>query len=246
MLKEKHFYLIRGLIREKGHWQTFIPELKKCFPQSKISTIDIPGAGDHYQKKSPLTISGMIIGMREEYLRLKSPGEESHLVAISLGGMIAVEWMRQYPNDFSRVTLINTSFGGISPVFHRLIPEAFLYLLQVPLLKGQKKEAHILRLVSNHQELFDRTLAHWESIQKERPVSILNSLRQMTAAARFKIGDFIPPVPVTLLGSTHDRMVSVECSRAIAQRWKLTLKEHPTGGHDLSVDDPHWVACNLG
>lgn len=242
MTKQKHFYLFRGLIREKRHWGSFLVHLKETFPEALITTIDIPGAGDYYTSPSPLSIRGMVEQMRQDYLKFKTPNEDSHLVAISLGGMISVEWLKHYPNDFDRATLINTSFGGISPLHHRLLPEAFLFLLKVPVLKGRPKESRILELVSNHKDVFNDTLDMWEGIQKERPVSLPNTFRQLFAGACFKVGNFVPPIPVQLLASTKDRMVSINCSRAIARKWNLSLEEHPTGGHDLTVDDPKWVA----
>ena len=245
MTKQKHFYLFRGLIREKRHWGSFLVHLKETFPDALITTIDIPGAGDYFTSPSPLSIRGMVEQMRQDYLKHKTSNEDSHLIAISLGGMISVEWLKHYPKDFDRATLVNTSFGGISPIHHRLMPNAFLFLLKVPVLKGRMKESRILELVTNHQDIFSETLDMWEGIQKERPVSLANTFRQLFAGACFKVGNFVPPIPVQLLASTKDRMVSIKCSRAIAEKWKLTLEEHPTGGHDLTVDDPKWVALKI-
>ncbi len=245
MTKQKHFYLVRGLIREKAHWGSFVEHLKSKHPGARVTAIDIPGAGTYWQGPSPSTIKGMVEKMRQDYLLAHSPDEESHLVAISLGGMIGVEWLRHYPEDFKQATFINTSFGGISPVYQRLMPSALGHLLRVPFLKGREKEGHILKLVSNHPEVFTSTLDLWESIQKERPVGLKNTLTQLFAGATFHVGEFIPRVFLTLIASTHDRMVNVECSRAIAKKWKVPLIEHPTGGHDLTVDDPEWVADKI-
>jgi pimeloyl-ACP methyl ester carboxylesterase len=245
MTKQKHFYLIRGLIREKGHWGSFLGELKKEFPDAKVTAIDIPGAGDYHTSSSPLSIRGMVEEMRRDYLSAQTENEDSHLIAISLGGMISVEWMKAHPTDFGRATLINTSFGGISPLYHRLLPTALLFLLKVPTLKGRHKESRILELVSNHSHVFEETLDMWEEINNLRPVSLENTLRQLFAGACFSVGDFTPPIPIELLASTKDRMVSVECSRAIAKKWNLPLSEHSTGGHDLTVDDPEWVAKKI-
>jgi len=245
MTKQKHFYLLRGLIREKGHWGHFLTELKSIFPDALITAIDIPGAGEYYTTPSPLSIKGMVEHMRQDYLKARKENENSHLIAISLGGMISVEWMKNYPQDFEQATLINTSFGGISPLFHRLMPSALAFLLKVPTLKGRAKESRILKLVSNHADVFDETLDMWEEIQKRNPVSLKNTLRQLTAGARFTVGEFKPTIPIQILGSVKDRMVSIECSRAIAKKWSLKMEEHPSGGHDLTVDDPKWVATKI-
>lgn len=241
MTKQKHFFLFRGLIREAKHWGDFPALLSAAHPGSKVSTIDIPGAGEHFQSSSPLSMKKMVEEMRRTYLSVKSENDECTLLAISLGGMIAAQWLKDYPQDFQHAILINTSYGGISGMFERLRFSAFLHILQVPALKGRAKEAHILRLVSNHKNVFDKTLDLWETIQQERPVSLPNTIRQLTAAGLFRIGSFKPALPVLILASVQDRMVDVACSRAIAKKWDAPIIEHPTAGHDLTADDPKWI-----
>jgi pimeloyl-ACP methyl ester carboxylesterase len=70
----------------------------------------------------------------------------------------------------------------------------------------------------------------------------MNALRQLWAAARFAAPSAVPAIPTLLLASAQDALVSVQCSRAIAQAWGVPLHEHPLAGHDLSLDDPRWVA----
>jgi pimeloyl-[acyl-carrier protein] methyl ester esterase len=241
MTKQKHFFLFRGLIRESKHWGDFPDQLLAKNPGAKTTKIDIPGAGEHYKTPSPLSIKKMVEIMRQRYLEARGENEDCILVAISLGGMIAAQWMKSYPEDFDRAILINTSYGGISKTFDRLKPSALLYLFKVPTLKGRAKEAHILRLVSNHKNVFDQTLNLWEEIQKERPVSLANTIRQIAAGGTFRIGNFKPQIPILILAATQDRMVSVNCSRAIADKWQVPIMEHPTAGHDLTADDPHWT-----
>lgn len=241
MTKQKHFFLFRGLIREGKHWGSLPETLAQTLPNTKVTNIDIPGSGEFHRTSSPISVKKMVELMRRVYLEKKAPGEECVLIAISLGGMIAAEWLRTYPEDFEKVILINTSYGGYSKFFKRLKPTAFLHLLQIVKMKGREKEAHILKLVSNHKNYFDSNLDLWEEIQRERPVSFENTIRQLLAAARFRIGKFRPTHPVLILASTHDRMVDVSCSRAIARKWELPIFEHPTAGHDIPSDDPDWI-----
>ena len=49
-------------------------------------------------------------------------------------------------------------------------------------------------------------------------------------------------MPALFLAGTTDRLVDVECSRALARRFVAPLVEHPTAGHDLTSDEPGWVA----
>ena len=241
MTKQKHFFLFRGLIREARHWGNFPDLLSEANPNCRITAIDIPGAGVYFRSPSPLSVKKMVESMRRVYLEQKKENEECILLAISLGGMIAAQWLKDYPQDFHKAILVNTSYGGISSVFDRLKFSALIHLLKVPVLKGRAKEAHILRLISNHKNIFDETLNLWEEIQKDQPVSLTNTIRQLAAGGLFRIGNFRPALPILILGSVHDRMVSVDCSRAIAKRWESPIFEHPTAGHDLSADDPHWI-----
>ena len=241
MTKQKHFYLFRGLIREAKHWADFPELLQSAFPKAKITTIDIPGAGVYFRSPSPLSIRKMVEEMRQVYLETKKASDDPILLAISLGGMIAAQWLKAYPQDFNQAILVNTSYGGISGPFDRLKVSALMHLLKVPLLKGRAKEAHILRLVSNHKNRFDKNLNLWEAIQKERPVSLANTIRQLVAGGLYRIGQFTPQLPILILASTEDRMVSVACSRAIAVKWQAPIFEHPTAGHDLSGDAPEWI-----
>jgi pimeloyl-[acyl-carrier protein] methyl ester esterase len=241
MTAQKHFYLIRGLIREAAHWGDFLDYLKKGYPEAKITTIDIPGAGEYFRSTSPLSITGMVEQMRKVFKTHSLPEEENILIAISLGGMIAANWMQAHPEDFARCVLINTSYRDYSPVYERLKPQALAYLLKVPTLKGRAKEAHILKLVSNNTDRFESTLNLWEKVQEQRPVSLKNTIRQLLAAARFKSNGFKPKIPTLILAASADRMVSVECSEKIANAWGVPIMIHPTGGHDLSADDPQWI-----
>ncbi len=245
MTKQKHFYLIRGLIREQAHWGRFLTDLQEAFPDAKISAFDIPGAGIYHTKKCPLSIKKIVDHIRQDYLREKIFGESAHFIAISLGGMIAVEWMKRYPDDFHSGTLINTSLGGHSPIFNRLLPSAFFYLMKVPLLNGRNRESHILRLVSNNKNVFDETLDLWEEIQSERPVNLGNTVRQLVAAATYYPRNFCPKIPLLILAGIQDRMVDVSCSRAIAKKWNMTIVEHTSGGHELTTDAPEWVVREI-
>ena len=84
-------------------------------------------------------------------------------------------------------------------------------------------------------------LPQWVLARQQRPVRATNVLRQLAAAARYRAPPTPPPVPTLLLASTHDRLVSCACSRALARAWRCALVEHPHAGHDLPLDDPQWV-----
>lgn len=238
-----HFYLVRGLTREARHWGDLPQQLAAAFPGASITCIDLPGAGINHRLRSPLQVETMVSVMREEFLRQRRSGEVAVLLAISLGGMIAAHWLHSFPQDFQRAVLINTSYGGVSPLLHRMRPGALGRMALAAL--ARDKEAAILRLVSNHADARASALPLWNAIRAERPVSLGNTVRQLWAASRFRLGSRRPAVPVLLLAGTQDRLVSVECSRAIARQWNAPLREHPTAGHDLPLDAPAWIVNEI-
>ena len=52
-------------------------------------------------------------------------------------------------------------------------------------------------------------------------------------------------VPILLLASLGDRLVSPRCSERIARAWNAPLRMRPDAGHDLPLDDPDWVLGQL-
>jgi hypothetical protein len=45
-----------------------------------------------------------------------------------------------------------------------------------------------------------------------------------------------------LLGSSSDRLVSHQCSLVLSKHAEWPLISHSTAGHDLTLDEPEWVA----
>ena len=233
-------------MREAEHWGPFVGLLRETFPGSDVHCLDIPGAGIHYQDKTPSTIESIVQTMRQELLTIPSTADKPRvLIAVSLGGMIAAQWFQSYPRDFAQAVLINTSYAQFSPPWKRLKPQALKKLLPVFFLRGQSREKQILKVVSNRPHRHNELSRTWANIHKRRPVSVLNSVRQLKAAFHFKGIENSPPLPILLLGSTQDQMVSHDCIKAIAHAWKAPLISHPSAGHDLTTDDPGWAVDKI-
>ena len=159
-----------------------------------------------------------------------------HLLAMSLGAMVAVAWADAYPPDVAAQVLINTSMRPFSPFYQRLRPANYAALLRLVLLQAtpEEWERTVLRLTSNRGN--DAVLPHWLALRQNNPVSTANAFRQLIAAARYAAPASAPPVHTLALASEHDHLVSVECSRALARHWHCPLNIHPSAGHDLPLE----------
>lgn len=242
----QNWLLLRGLSRESAHWGKFIGLMHATFPAAKIHTLDLPGTGRFYRSASPDTISAIMESVRQEALELGILKQPITILALSLGGMVAWEWMHKYPGDVNGAVLVNTSFASLSPFYRRLHWHSYGKFVRIMLESDlYTRELGIVRLVVNRRNHDECIAEEWLEIQQERPVSIKNSLRQITAAARYKPSVDKPEQPVLLLNSRGDRLVSPTCSEAIHKHWQIELNTHPWAGHDLSLDDGDWLANQL-
>ncbi|MGH8806023.1 MAG: alpha/beta fold hydrolase, partial [Polaromonas sp.] len=122
--------LLRGLTREARHWGTFPQQLAEAaqVPSAdQILALDLPGNGAFCREASPRSVRSMVDFARQQLLArgLKPPYS---LLAMSLGGMVATDWARQYPHEACRLVLINTSMRPFSRVTERLRPDNWLRL----------------------------------------------------------------------------------------------------------------------
>lgn len=230
--------LLRGLAREQGHWGHFTEQLRQAFPEHQFHLVDLPGTGVHFKEESPRTIPDIRRCVQQQVDHIPRPYS---ILALSLGGMVALDWAQHASEgEIQHLVLINTS-SGFSPPWQRMRPGIWPRVLRLLARRELfKREADVLALTSNRPVALE-TVKHWYSIQRQRPVSARNALRQITAAARFRPGDKRPLPDALLLASRRDRLVNWRCSQALEQRWQWTLKLHPNAGHDLPLDDPQWI-----
>src|SRR5438552_440235 len=96
----ERWLLLRGLAREQRHWGRFRPELSARLPPgAEIHCLDLPGTGTEHLRGSPANIAAIAEDVRERWLGLRGEGPWG-LLAVSLGGMVAMEWCAAHPADF--------------------------------------------------------------------------------------------------------------------------------------------------
>lgn len=242
----QNWLLLRGLARESAHWGAFVPLLQSAFPDARITLLDLPGTGCFHREASPSTIKRITDKVRRHAFDKGLMQQAPTVLALSLGAMVAWEWMRRYPADIGGAVLINTSFAGLSPIYQRLRWESYKNFAALATAGDiHERESRILQLISNRRDQHSRIVQSWVKIQKERPISLINSFRQIVAAATYRPDNVKPKQPVLLLNSQGDRLVSPLCSEAIHLKWNLELRRHPWAGHDLTLNDGGWVVLQL-
>ncbi|MCB5196761.1 alpha/beta fold hydrolase [Deefgea salmonis] len=241
----KNWVLLRGLMRETRHWGDFAQQLQQQYPQDRIIMLDWPGNGQLNAQISPNRIEQMV-----QYLRqtLIEQGHQApyHVIALSLGAMVAIAWAQQAPNELASATLINTSLRPFNRFYQRLRPRNYPQLLRLLFSTAAQQEQIILQLTSNTSIRSQaQLLPQWIAYQQQYPIRRSNILRQLFAALRYRSRLNCPAVPLQLLASQCDQLVSAQCSQTLAQRWQIPLYRHPSAGHDLPLDDAAWVLAHL-
>ncbi len=226
--------LIRGLFRGQYHWGDFALHLKETFPSRKVIAVDIPGTGLLFKQVSPSSITGMV-----ESIRKQLPKEQPcDLLAISMGGMIAIKWAEMYPKEVSRVICINTSSRSYSPFYYRLKPVNYIKIFRALFSDAKAKESIIFSMVSNNA-FDDRIISDWVRLSIQYPTSSINFLRQLLAAVKFIAKR--PPQDILFISSLKDKLVSYEATQALAIAWQMPLIYNSEDGHDIPLDNPQWL-----
>ena len=95
--------LIHGFGSKKESFMAQIPVLSQEF---KIISFDNRGSGKSERPDIPYTMEMFVddIGGLMDYLKIS----KAHLIGLSLGGMIGLNFVLKYPNKVSKLVLINT------------------------------------------------------------------------------------------------------------------------------------------
>ncbi|PSJ46160.1 alpha/beta hydrolase [Zobellella endophytica] len=238
--------LLRGLMREGRHWEDFPDQLRQCLPGHRLLLADLPGFGAADHQQSPAAMAPITDWLRWHWREALSEGPV-RLLALSLGGMVAIDWASRYPTDIDALVLMNTSLAGLSPFYHRLHPRVYWPLAKWLLWERDpiRQETAILHLTSRLHATDNNIIARWAQFAREHPASRLNTLRQLLAALRYRPPAHRPPAPMLLLSGLADRLVSPRCSQALADAWQLPLRRRADAGHDLTLDAPAWVCAQI-
>jgi pimeloyl-ACP methyl ester carboxylesterase len=235
--------LLRGLTREARHWSDLPERLRAGGIEGEMVLADLPGSGVHSRVRVPTNVPAMMDFVRAD---LMSHGYTPpfRLIALSLGGMIAVAWAQREPREIESLVLINTSMRPFSGPLMRLRPRALPELLFAALCWRSRPDAEavIHNLTCNRQDSRGTDLATWIEIYRSAPVNSVNGLRQLWAAARFNANVATPQCPTLVVSSRSDGLVHPGCSTALSRAWGVAHRQHSWAGHDLPHDDPDWLA----
>lgn len=241
-VQQYNWLLLRGLATEQAQWSRFKTMIEGEADKKDVLCLDIPGAGDHFQEKSPLSIDHYVYFLREKFLAKKKEGPYA-LVAISMGAMIGMRWKELFPKDFEKSIFLNTSSKDIAPFYKRAKPSGIKFFLNVATKTTMHERVKtILNFTTNllDEKKKEELTNQLSETYTKRPISKENQLRQLLSASLFKAPKRIDGDLLFLVGK-KDRLVDYHCSVKLSQRFQAKVFIHEEAGHDLPLDDPEWI-----
>lgn len=237
---------LRGLTRESRHWAD-LPERWSAHGLPAPLMIDLPGNGSARHLSIPAHVRGMTQAVRAA-AQATGRGGPWHILAMSLGAMVATDWAQAWPGEVGGLVLVNTSMRPFSHPAERLRLRNWAALL------GMARHWHdrarcervIHRLTCERLDTRDADLARWVEISRSAPVSRGAAWLQLVAAARFRANGQPPACPTLVVSSDADRLVNPICSARLAAAWGVPHARHRWSGHDLPHDDPQWLCETVG
>lgn len=234
--------LLRGLARGQHYWLDFPEQLQQRFPGKRVVALDLAGNGERFAEPSPATIAAAVEDIRQQ-LQQQGLQPPYQVVGLSLGGMIALEWLHS-SNEVERAVIINSSHAGLCSVFERMYPRAMLRLLCALFYSARLREQQVYWLTSD-KGYRQAVVARWQALARQQPVSRANFWRQIRIARSFTRTLKPHPDNTLVLVAEHDHLVSPRCSRKLAQALQCPLHSNDKAGHDLPLDEPEWVQDQL-
>lgn len=245
-----NWLLLRGLTRESRHWGEFPKVLGQKLKGDTVTCLDLPGFGNENRRTSPQKITELVDDIRLRWrssLQTDSNRRSSSnaVIGMSLGGMIALQWLATFPSDFSAGVIINSSSSGLSTPFERLRPQRILDILKTRIYRDTfEREKVMLKMTTNLVKESDVLAREWAYFARDTPYSSLNAIRQLLAAISFKAPDQISS-RLLFLASEKDGFTDRSCSQNLAHKYSSPIFYHSSAGHDLTTDDPHWVVDRI-
>lgn len=241
------FLMLRGLSRQQAHWGVFPKLLSSALQEQGIATDflfeDMPGFGERYLESSPASIEAIADKLSASIEKMHTPVQ---LLGLSMGGMLALELARRYPQKCQSLVMINSSVKPAARFYQRLQPSAYTAFLKAFLLPSRRlSEAQILAISSENYQHDEVLLDTWLYHRDRQPPSRMAALKQILAASRYVAPEQPPLEQVLLIASRKDRIASFRCTEQLAKYWGLKPLIHPDAGHDLPLDEPEWLVEKL-
>ena len=239
--KGENLVFLPGMGQGYMHCQNFLSLLKQDYC---VIELEYPGMA-HFKEKKWLPFTPLRFIAKEIICLLDEHNiQKTHLVGLSLGGMIATELAHLDPKRFQSLTLINSSLGF--KFWDRLNPRLFLSLgvTKTYSEKYWKKLADFL-FVDKSKPKFSQMVTTWTEAVKFHQINAWLIKAQLSSAIIFLNSSVLTKLklPTLIVSSLRDRLVSPTCKDIFVKKIRhAKLRVIAESGH-LPINDSPEILC---
>ena len=226
--------LMHGIGGNRSNWHDQLPEFGRYF---QAVAWDARGYGDSDDYQGDLDFSDFAIDLARVLDHFDA--SRSHLVGLSMGGVIALDFVSRWPDRVTTLTLCD-SLPGFSHLSDEQRRE-FIRLRQEPLLAGKEPKdiapavAKSLLGKSPQPGAFERLVASMSALHKESYLKTIASLANYTRVLELEA----ITQPTHVVVGDEDTLTPPATSREMARRIpgaRLTVIEG--AGHLTNIEQP--------
>ncbi len=225
--------LIEGLGVATWLWEKQMPEFSRHFT---VLAFDNRGVGRSDKPAGPYSIRMMADDLKA---LLDTLGiRKTHVLGVSMGGFIALDFAYRYPEYVDRLVLVSTSAGGSDHV-----PMSREVLQELMATEGTREELVRRKLALAFSEAFLRSpeMEHQVKLRLQNPQPPEAFMAQAAAGAGFDLSEAVKAiqVPALVMAATGDRIVPVQNAHRLAAKLPDSrLKIYEGFGHQFFVEIP--------
>lgn len=227
--------LMHGIGGNRTNWTEQVEAFSKHF---HTVSWDARGYGDSDDYEGPLDFADFardLAGVLDHF-----GAEKAHLCGLSMGGRIAQDFYRQFPERVKTLTLVAT-FAGFRN-FSSEERQRFINLRKKPLVEEGKEPKDIAPVVaktligpSASEDKFQRLVRSMERLHKESYVKTIEASTLYDKALELET----VKVPTCLVFGEHDSLTTPETGKAMADRIAgSAFHVVPRSGHLINIEEP--------
>ena len=230
--------LVPGLGSTSALWDPVATELAKSFC---LILLDNRGLGRSIPKRGPRTLEDFAVDLVElmDHLQL----DRTHVMGLSLGGMIAYQFALDHPSRLDRLVLVSCT-NRFTPYLRevaKFVTHAFRYFPQDVFLRTVKLLATGPEYVDAHPDEIGKQIA----IARENEIPRSAVARQLSCLARHDGDDgweYPIVAPTLVIAGEQDNLIPACYARRMAQQIRGSeFMLVPGCGHNPFVEHPGLV-----
>ncbi len=224
--------LINGLSSPSSAWFRLVPLLS---PHHQVITFDNLGTGKTTAPSVPYTIP-MLAGAAAAVAHAAEE-RRTHVLGISLGGLIAQQLTLEHPELVTSLTLVSTHAGAPHMSNDKASLELIAQISELPEDERTRALTKLVHAATTPAERIEEDLA----VRARQPTSAEGYRNQVEGTMSWERLQDVHTIscPTLVLHGDQDRLVSVSNAQQLAQHIpSAQLTVLPDCGHQLFTDQP--------